>query len=47
MSFAFTPQLVLKLEGHKFEGYDVDEAVNLFGAPVQSNYFILSFATAF
>ncbi len=47
VSFAFTPQLVLKFEGHKFEGYDVDEAVNLFGAPVESNYFILSFATAF
>ncbi len=47
VSYAVTPKLVFKLEGHSFEGLQFDVPVNPFGAAMGNKYFITSVSTAF
>jgi hypothetical protein len=46
-SYAINRNLVLKGEHHWSEGYDMDEAVNIMGPPVQNRFFVLSLSAAF
>jgi hypothetical protein len=47
ISYAATPNVVLKLENHWFKGFDVDEFVSVAGEPVENNFLILSVSAAF
>lgn len=47
LSYAVSPQVVLKLEGHEVEGYQLDAPVNVMGPPQETRYYIASISTAF
>jgi hypothetical protein len=47
LSYRWSPQLVLKVEGHDFKGYELDRPVNPMGPAEGTRYFIFSVSTAF
>ena len=47
VSYMVSPRLVIKGEYHQFEGYQFDVPVDMMGAPVDNDYFLISVAAAF
>ncbi len=47
VSYRWNPQLVFKVEGHDFKGYELDRPVSPMGPAESTRYLILSISTAF
>ncbi len=47
MGFFFNPTTVFKIEAHKTLGFNLEQSLNLLGAPLRGSYFISSFSVSF